>query len=467
MTAKYIVIAQQLIADIENGKLAISAKLPSLRTFAKLHNISMTTAISCYRYLEQHQYLSAEEKKGFYVKKPGAVGRNSTFPQFTSVVSTSNARIPNASMSTRPDEQSLGTAQLDASLVDDADLKRSIKAVTRHPNFALGYDELQGSTVLRQALANRFNEQGLTCHSDDLVITHGCLDAVLLALETVSQPGDVIAISSPCYSGLLDMLSILGRSVLEIPSTTEGLDLRQLESAMQSKEVAACLLTANFQNPTGHSLTNQQKSDVAGLAQQYEVPIVEDDVYRELSHQQPVPLPIKHFDKQGWVIWCCSISKTLTPGFRVGWCLPGRFADTYLMQRRIRTLGHNQPMQLALANYLTLGHYATHIKRVNRALSSHRAVYCDFLTTYLPDNTEVSYPNGGLVIWVKLPSIDAGKLAKTLSEQGIYVKAGHNFSTTTLYQDCFRINIGQVPNEDVMHQLTVLCQLAHDQQFLL
>lgn len=458
-TAKYIKIAQQVIADIDKEQLKVNAKLPSLRTFCHLHHISMTTAIACYRYLEHHGYAIAENKKGYFVQKPHLPETTVHFPVFESTVTTQTTRPQFNSQELTT--FSLATAQLDESLIDYQLLKRSLRAVTKYTDFTVRYDDVNGNLRLRQQLASHFSKQGFPCAEQELIITHGCLDAVLIALECISKPGDVIAVCSPCYSGLLDILSLLGRAVLEIPSTEHGLAIEQLEEAMRNKQISACLLTANYQNPTGHCLSNQQKQDIVSLASEHQIPIIEDDVYRELSHQRTTPLPMKYFDQHGWVIWCSSISKTLAPGLRIGWCLPGKFKAAFAYQRKVRTLGHNQPVQLALADYIANGYYDKHLKKVNKALSSHYAEYIQYLQRHLPDDSELLTPHGGLVLWIRIPQLDTEKLAIELVKQKIHIKPGNVFSTTSLYQDCFRINIGLSPTKEVLSQLDVICQLAH------
>ncbi|MBZ9611081.1 PLP-dependent aminotransferase family protein [Rheinheimera maricola] len=457
--AKYVVIAQNVIASIEKGHLQANSKLPSLRHFCKLHDISMTTALTCYRYLEQRGYVVAEYKKGYFVLPLKTEQGIKHFPIFQSTVTKNLIKLElQTDLISKP---SLATAQLDAELIDDTLIKRSFRSITKQTELSLQYDEIQGNKALRWQLSNYFKKQGFMCHHDDLVVTHGCLDAVLIALECVSKPGDVIAVTSPCYSGLLNVLGVLDRAILEIPSTNEGIELGQLEQAMKRKEITACLLTANHQNPTGHSLSNQQKQLLIKLANQYSIPLIEDDVFRELSHQQTIPLPLKYFDQQGWVIWCSSVSKTLAPGLRLGWCLPGRFKNEFIQQRMIRSLGHNQPIQLALADYIANGYYETHVKRVNRAISAQCSDYVKFLKNNLPEQAEIFVPSGGLVLWVKIPNVNTQQLAVKLAKQGVYIKPGNLFSTTKLYQDCVRLNIGLIPSKAIYSQLELLCQLVH------
>lgn len=460
VTSKYLQIAQKLIADIENELLPLNVKLPSLRTIMTLHGVSMTTAIACYRHMEKIGYALAENKKGFFVQRPYSAKYTSIFPQFKSSITNVSARRLESFTDISID--SLATAKLDTRLIDNAMITRSIQTATKTLNFTLNYENPQGNSQLRAQLSNHFSQQGFISHPDELVITNGCLDAVVSALEIVSKPGDVIIVSSPCYSGLLDILSLLERAIIEIPSTEEGIDLEQLRHVVEHKKVAACILTANHQNPTGHSINNEQKKLIAQLAAKYELPIIEDDVFRELAHQKNIPLPIKYYDDAGWVLWCSSFSKTLAPGLRLGWCKPGRFLEKYVKLRKIKTLGINQPIQAAMTDYLEKGHYSRHLKQANKALSLHCRTYIAFLERHLPKNCKIYLPKGGLTLWIFLPGVDTRKLSLSLTKKEVYTQHGSSFSTTDLYQDCLRLNIGLVPDDRLFTQLEVLSKTIND-----
>ena len=460
ITSKYLKIAQKLVTDIENGHLSINAKLPSLRNIMVLNDVSMTTAIACYRHMEKIGYATAEDKKGFYVQRPYSTGYTTTFPQFKSSITYVYSQQPENFTDISID--SLATAKLDTRLIDNAAIARSIQAAIKNSNFTLNYESPQGNSQLRVQLSHHFNQQGYTTHPNELVITNGCLDAVVSALEIVSNPGDLIAVSSPCYSGLLDILSLLNRAIIEIPSTEGGIDLDQLCHVIEHKKVAACILTANHQNPTGHSINNEQKRLIAKIAAKYRLPIIEDDVFRELAHQKEIPLPIKYYDDAGWILWCSSFSKSLAPGLRLGWCKPGRFLEEYVKLRKIKTLCINPPLQAAMADYVSKGHYSRHLKKINKALSYHCRVYIDFLEQNLPKNSKIYFPNGGLTLWLCIPDVDTEKLSLSLAKKGVYTQNGSAFSTTDLYQNCLRLNIGLVPDDRLFSQLKIISKTINE-----
>ncbi|RZM74768.1 PLP-dependent aminotransferase family protein [Pseudoalteromonas rubra] len=452
--AKYKALAGQFIRAIEAGEYQGGQPLPSLRQLSALNQVSMTTALACYRYLESLGIITADPKRGFFVNLEHNPAGDIKHAQFTAQVRPLPTTPPPRLRS------GLATAQLDPALIDAQTLRASLTRTMKGNHTLFNYGDPLGEISLRQALVNHMKTQGFVLNEQDLIITQGCLDAVKTALELTTKEGEVIAVPSPCYTGLLDTLSVMGRQVMELPCNQDGIDLVQLENAMAGQQIAACLLSANFQNPTGHCLSVQQKQALARMARQYQIPVIEDDVYRELSHDGSPPLPVKHFDNDGWVLWCSSISKTLAPGLRLGWCAPGRFYNRYSDLVRVRSLGCNRPLQLALADYIGRGHYTRYLKKLNRLLALQCNQYIQILTSRLPKNTQINRPKGGLVLWFEMPNVDTKQLQARLVDEHIYILCGDAFSTTDLYHRYVRLNFGQCLSAEVESQLTRFAQVA-------
>ncbi|QTH73388.1 PLP-dependent aminotransferase family protein [Pseudoalteromonas xiamenensis] len=433
---KYKVLADLVQSNISKGLYGREQPLPSLRQFCQLHEISMTTALATYRYLESLGSIVASEKRGYFVSNSPL--KPAQFAQF-------DAQIKSVEVARRNDQNpqfGFATAQIDLLLMDSENLAASVARVSRKNSAIFSYANVAGSDLLREALCKHFSSQGFHLQPQELVITQGSLDAVMTALQTVCERGDSVAVSSPCYSGLLNVLAVLGLKAFEIPSAQDGLDLAQLEDAMVRKKIQACLLTANHQNPSGHSISANQKSALANMAHQYRVPIIEDDVFRELSHRFHVPAPIKSYDKHGWVMWCSSVSKTLAPGLRLGWCLPGRFHQTFLNLVAARSLGGNTPLQLALADYIERGHYRRHLNKLNPQLALQCLEYISLVNQYFPERVLTHSPTGGLVLWFNIAPLKGEEIKAQLAQQGISIRAGNEFSTTPHYQHYIRINMG-------------------------
>jgi len=465
LSARYITLAEMVIEKIEAKQFTIGQRMPSIRKFAKLYGISITTALNCYTRLEDQGWLQVKPQSGYFVTQPFGKKAQPQFPLFTACLSQPIRSQPIVSGLDSPFNVShLAPQLLPQEILTKCARQGQIKASKL---FHL-YPDYQGLPVLRRNLAKHFSEQYFHLDSETLVITNGCIDAIKTAIEVTSSEGDAIAVSSPCFNGLLALLANMKRMVIEIPCYQSQLDLTQLEDHLKNKSVKACLLSANHINPQGISLSVTQKQKIAELADYYQIPVIEDDIYLELNHTNTPSLPIKHWDKSGWVLWCGSISKSISPSYRLGWCEPGRFFKDYLQYRGVQYLGVNLAVQCCINEFIYSGQYFKHLKKTKLALSQNTRAYHALLSKYLPSNTRISIPKGGLVIWLQIANLNSTKLLEDAKKQGIYFRAGNEFSTLNLYNDCLRINIGwSISNNNEAdesskqryQQLVKLCQL--------
>lgn len=189
-------------------------------------------------------------------------------------------------------------------------------------------------------------------------------------------------------------------------------------------------------------MSASQKQTLAQLANDYRIPVIEDDVYLELSYSSHTPLPAKYYDRNGYVLWCGSVSKSLSPSYRLGWCLPGRYLNGYKTHFASASYGVALPTQLAVADFIESGQYAKHVKRRCNQLLQLRQQYLEYLTQYLPPEVKISNPQGGMVLWLQVPNLDHEALTQGIEEQQLDVRLGHLFSTLDLYRECIRINMG-------------------------
>lgn len=463
---RYKTLAQKVVADIRAGSLQAGQRMPSLRTFCRQFEISMSTALSCYRLLEQQGWIVAQPQSGFYVRAETSVCAPRR-PQFQPKVATSNAlhRAVSASLSAAGP---FAISQLNPEYVPFDALQKSLRrGVTQLGENLLQYPEQQGAAPLRQTLTAHFAQMGFAFSSDELVVSSGCMDAVRICLLACTQVGDRVAISSPCFSGLLQLLHSLKRQVLEIPSSVEGIDLEQLEQLMQRGEVQAGLFSCSHMNPHGSSLSSSQKQVLAQLANRYSVPIIEDDVYAELSYDKQMPMPAKYWDDNGYVLWCGSVSKSLASGLRLGWCLPGRYLAEVLAGYQMGNLGPSEVVQAGVADFIRAGGYSRHLSRSRERLLRHSNAFRRELLELLPDESAISQPTGGMVLWVQVQGLDAERLRQRAHDEGIDILAGAAFSTRRLYRDCFRLNVGWElqdrfdPQRSVQQALAQLAELVH------
>jgi DNA-binding transcriptional MocR family regulator len=322
-------------------------------------------------------------------------------------------------------------------------LKQSLKrTVNRSDKLLHSYSDPQGVYDLRQAIAEHFIGNGFTMAANDIFISGGCMDAIRVALLVTTKPGDAVAISSPCFNGLLKLLSSMSRLVVEIPCNSDGVDLQQLEQIFKNKKINAALFSSSYMNPHGISLSITQKQRLAVLANKYRIPIIEDEVYSELGYENTFPLPIKFWDTQGYVLWCSSVSKTLGSGLRLGWCSAGRYISACIVVCATERFGQNGFMQASLADFINCGQYRKHIQYVRKIMFANACAYRHLLLKNLPKGSAISAPNGGLVLWIQVSGLNDKKLQAFTDKAKIKICFGAQFTTRKLYRDCFRLNIG-------------------------
>ncbi len=436
----YQELAGQFIAEIEQGTRHIGSKMPSLRQLTKQQSVSMTTALNCYQELESRGWIESRPKTGYFVSSRHIDTNTPEWAHFTSMVTQVDLSSHQQSPTT---SGPLGMANMPNDALSVAELERSFRrSIKRMGERINDYPEPQGDLGLRQSLAAHFSSSGLVVAPQDWVVTSGCMMAIKMALMALTKPGDTVAISSPCYNGILALLGQLERNIIEIPSLDEGIDLKQLEHHFQLREVKAAVFCTTHMNPQGLTMSPAQKKRLAQLANQYQIPVIEDDVYAELSHGGQMPLPAKYYDRDGYIIWCGSITKSVSPSYRLGWCVPGRFLDRFCEQFISGTDGVALPIQLAISDFIDSGQYSKHLKRRQHCLVQLKEAYFSYLRTHLPSSVKISQPLGGMVLWLQILGLDAEKLDRLLNQHALDIRGGRLFSTLDLYINCVRVNFG-------------------------
>jgi DNA-binding transcriptional MocR family regulator len=465
---RYEEVAEKLAADIRNGQMAPGTRLPSIRNLIALYAISPTTAFQAYYRLEERGLVRARERSGYYV-----AGQEQRLPP-------EPAGHDKAPISTRVDVSELVFSVLSA--MQDRDilplgsafaapqlfpLQRLAKSLASAARFIDPWDSVaslpRGNAALRQQIALRYLGLGMQQAADQLIITSGALEALNLCLAAVARPGDLIAIESPGFYAASQALERLGMKAIEIPvQAAGGLDLESLRLALQHNPIKACWFMTSFQNPMGSSMSEAHKRALVTLLAEYQIPLIEDDVYGELYFGNRAPLPAKAFDQQGLVMHCGSFSKTLAPGYRIGWVAPGRFGRQIERLKLMTTLGASLPAQAALADYLHTGGYDKHLRRLRHLLEMQLAQLNRALGLHFPEQVRVSRPHGGYFLWVEFPEgFDTLELHRQAAGIGISIAPGPIFSPSRQYRHCIRLNYGSPWSERFEQGMAQLGQLAH------
>ncbi|HEY9100661.1 PLP-dependent aminotransferase family protein [Chitinimonas sp.] len=464
---RYEAIAELIAADIRSGQLPPGTRLPSIRKVMAQHRVSPATAFQAYYRLEERGLVRARERSGYYVAGLGAASQpepaHVAQPMLSSTVDVSELVFSVLGAVKDRDILPLGSAFPSPRLFPLPRLARSLTATARFIDPQDTVASLPpGNPALRQQIALRYLGQGLSVPSEQIIITNGALEALNLCLAAVAKPGDLVAIESPGFYAASQALERLGMRALEIPvHPKEGLDLETLAAALETHPVKACWFMTSFQNPMGVSMPEARKRELVALLARHEIPLIEDDVYGELYFGQHPPLPAKAFDKQGLVMHCSSFSKTLAPGYRIGWVAPGRYAREIERLKLMTTLSASVPAQVAIADYLHKGGYDKHLRKLRHALEGQLLQLGEALVQHFPADIRVSRPSGGYFLWVEFPAgFDTLRLHALAAEAGIGIAPGPIFSASHQYRHCLRLNYGSPWSPAFAEGMAKLGQLA-------
>ena len=463
----YEQVAQRMQELIEEGTPGPGDRLPSVRQLRHQLSISISTVLEAYRLLEDRGVVTARPQSGYYVTavQQAPEPRPSQPSGHSSPIDISLALQIITAVRDRRLLQ-LGAAIPSVEHLPVAALNRIMGKVLRaEGGLAHSYDASPGCVALQQEVAKRMLNAGCSVAPSDVVITNGATEAVYLALRAVTRPGQVVAIESPIYYGMLEVLKSLDLEALELPAhPRDGIYLDALEQALRTKTIAACLLIPNFNNPTGSCLSDAKKQALMALLNQYDVPLVEDDIYGELQFDGDRPKAVKAFDTEGRVLYCTSVSKILSPGLRVGWCIAGRYqAQVQQLKMVVSHMSATAP-QLTVATFFANGGCDRHLRKLRRLNQSQTSRMLQAIQTYFPADTRVTQPSGGHVLWLEMPpQFDALTLYHEALQHNISIAPGVMFSAAGRYGNCFRLNTALPWSLAVERALETIGQLAGQQ----
>lgn len=467
---RYDQIANQLENSILNNILKVGEKLPSVRLLSKQQHVSPSTIFKAYYQLEAKGLIEARPKSGYYVRfrhaeRPAPVKVSTTQPN-VKAIDTSEIIRELEELRNSENILRLSSAVPSSKLLPIARLKKSVgEAVRAEKNFLLNYTHPQGKFELRRMIAQQLLNWGGNFHADDLVVTAGCMEALNISLMILTQPGDVIAIDELTYFSIHEAVEMLGLKAVSIPVTSTGLDISFLKKAVEQFPIKAGLFVTNFHNPTGVCIPDEQKKELVAFMTTKQIPIIEDDIYGELYFGKNRPSTCKFYDKEGWVLYCSSLSKTIAPGYRIGYCQPGRFLKQFAHQKRILSLSTSTLPQAALLNFFQKGRYDFHLRKLRTALHTQALRYSQCILQHFPIGIYFKVPEGGFNFWIEFPKdFDSYELFKAAKNQHIGIAPGQIFSVESKYKHCIRLSFAEPFTKEIEEGIKRLGTLAH--QFL-
>ncbi len=462
----YIQVADGVEKMIDEDVLKIGDRLPSVRVLSEEYGISMGTAFQAYYHLEGKGLIEARPKSGYYVRfnhrRFPALPQNSQPENSSHEVSVKEMIASIYKDITADHVINLALAVPDISLLPVAKINKAVMMALRNgKDHCISYEHPQGNIELRKQIAKLAFNWGGKIKPDDIVVTAGCLEAITMCLRAVTKYGDTVAVETPTYFGIYQLIESLGLKVVEIatdPST--GVDIISLGKKIKKYSIKACVFVPNFNNPLGSCMPDENKKELVELISRYNIPLIEDDIYGEMYFGRTRPKTCKYFDKKGLVMHCSSLSKSLAPGYRTGWTIPGKFIEEVKQIKRIHNISCPTLTQVAMANFLMNGRYEYHLKNLRRALHTQSLKYMQAIINYFPADTKVSRPHGGFILWLELDKkIDAFKLRAEAMKHQIAIVPGKIFSSGNAYSNFIRLSFGKPWSDDVDYGLMMLGRL--------
>ena len=471
---RYEKLAAEFASLIADGLLAAGERLPSVRRMAKERRLSISTVVQAFRQLEDRGLIEARPQSGYFVRRlPTRLAQPEagTPPDTASPVDISQRVVRVMQAGTRPGVAPLAAALPANELLPIAALHRMYASVARrHPRLLTGgsHTEMNEPALVRQ-LVRRSLSWGRALAPEEFVITNSCTEALSLCLRAVTRPGDTVAVESPAYYLMLQLLETLGLKALEIPTDPRsGLSIEALELASRQGKIAACLLVSNGSNPLGCIMPDEHKRRLAALTNARGFPIIEDDIYGDLHLGKERPWPIKTFDTTGNVMLCASFSKCLSPSLRVGFVAAGRYRSAVALQKTMTSGATNPITQMVLAEFLESTAYERHLRQLRRAYLRQVEAMQDAVARYFPAGSRVSQPQAGYVLWVELPEhIDTTLCYEDVVADRLAYVPGDLFSASGLYRNCLRLNCGNPHTpliDDAIRRLGLLFQTQEARQ---
>ncbi len=324
------------------------------------------------------------------------------------------------------------------------------------------YHEPEGDPALREILAIRLGLRGIEVRSDGIVTTTGCTQALQLALALLCKPGDVVACECPVYYGLLELLSHFALEILPLPLRgDDGIDIDEMETLLQKHHPRCLVVCSTLSNPSGATVPESRREQFVEICRKAGVKVIEDEVYAELCDGVP-PRPLRSYDDGNTVFYITSFSKSIAPGLRMGFAVPGPHFEEFAELKCKQDMHGCVVSEVMLREYLR-GPAEQTLGLLKQTFARRRALAKEAIASAFPADACVSNPRGGFMFWVELArEVDLRGMQNELRKQRIAFAHGQVFFPRQEQQRFMRLNCAKASEEDLVAGLKVVGRLLQE-----
>jgi GntR family transcriptional regulator/MocR family aminotransferase len=451
----YRKVQDQLVTAILRGAMPAGSRLPSLRRLAKDLGVSRITVEAAYEALEAQGLIEARARSGTYVTgfgahepAPAGAAHERALPWEARIAAGANparermlAQVFRTGLAEGGVPFAWGAG--DPGLFPVDPFRVIINRILRQARGgALGPEETQGNRELRAAFAAYLRKLDIAASPETVMVTSGSQQAIDLVLDALVRPGDRVAVEDPTWPGALAALEAAGVAIAGIPVDEHGMRLDALERELARGNLRLVYCVPTYQNPSGSVMPVARRRELARLARRHGVPILEDDALREVRFGSPLPPPLAALDPSGNVLCVGSFSKSVMPAARLGYLVaPPRLLEWAVARKRSRDLFCSPLLQRAMAAYLQSGEAVRHWKRVSRIYAQRQRVMAEALKRHFPREASWRRPEGGPVMWVRLPEgVSVRALFDDAMRAGVSFAPGEAFFVAPADQPYMRLN---------------------------
>jgi len=294
------------------------------------------------------------------------------------------------------------------------------------------YGQSEGEPLLRSRLAEWLAESGLPVPDEQTLVLSGSQQGIDLSAKLFVDPGTPVLCEAPTYLAALQTFQLFGANCIGLPLTKGGINPELLAKTIETHKPRAIYLIPTFQNPSGHCYSAANRQAVAEVLDYYGLPLIEDEPYRELMYDTVDRTPICSLLKRAPWIYLGSFSKTLWPGWRVGFLAASPDLFPHLLRlKQAGDLHTNRPGQIRVANWLACKERNNDLAHLCSIYRQKRDAMNKALTESFGNLADWDTPKGGLFFWLKLHKpIDTRPLLKIAMENGIAFMPGEAFYST-------------------------------------
>jgi DNA-binding transcriptional MocR family regulator len=452
---------------IENGTLAHGQKAPSVRQMSRITGYSMSTVHNAYGMLESAGVFVAHPRSGFFVGRaleaPASllVGDDGEDSHSVREISISELTLRLFASWGTSEIQQFGAIYASSDLFPVAEINRHFRRILRttpRGNADDGSSPAQGDLSLRETLTRRYMDHGIALKPKDIVLTAGGMHGLNLCINVLTKPGDIVLVEAPSMFPIFTALEHRGLRAVEIPYHSKtGLDPDRFRYLVDRHDVRACVLMPVHHYPTGVTTPDSAIRRIVRIAQEKNLPIIENGGYMDLHYAGGNPPTLKKYDEAGLVLQIGSFSNTLTPGYGVGWLVPGRFREKIVQMKFAGNLISGGIFQCAIGDYMQSGGFERQLRHLRERLKDRMATGLDLIAAHFPAGCRVTNPLGGFMCWVEgPPGFDAVAACREALALGVGLPPGPLFSVREQFPNCLGLNFSFPWIEDARSRLAII-----------